>query len=100
MGNRFIPEEVEEAFVERYFNFEDDEETVKNNARKALSITKYAHKKAAEITAAAEDGELFDESEAILAFQTLALGKEYAEEFIQQIPEAEPFRKYLEEILA
>lgn len=83
-----ISEELQEAFFERYFEYGDDEDIVSANIDKAVHVLRVAYGKAETISEAAENGECFDESEAVLAFQTLALAKHFFEEFCEQLPEA------------
>lgn len=86
---RNISDEMEEAFFERYFEYGDDSETTHANLKKACYVMKKAHEEAERITALVENGECFDESQAILAFQTLALAKNSYEGFLADIPENE-----------
>lgn len=85
----YISEETEESFFERYFEYGDDSDTARKNAGKALKIVKAANEKAEAVTASAENGECFDEAEAVLVFQTLSLANHYAKEFIASLPEQE-----------
>ena len=82
MAGTKLPEVIEEAFFERYFECGDDEGTVRANVKKACSVLKAAYETADRIATAAEDGECFDDSQAILAFQTIALAKHFFDEFI------------------
>lgn len=101
MASQYIPDGVEEAFFERYFEYGDDEETVKANATKAIIVLKAAYDKAEGITTSAEDGECFDETEAVLVFQTLSLAYEYAKQFVSSLSEndAKPYREVLAKIV-
>lgn len=96
-----LSEEMQEAFFDRYFEYGDDEETVISNTGKAVKILRAAYKKAEEINDAAENGECFDESEAILAYQTLALSKYYYDQFISMLSEDKraPYEKVVADIL-
>lgn len=89
MAGTKLPEELEEAFFDRYFEGGDDVDTVRANARKAGYILKTAYETAERIVAEAEDGECFDESEAVLAFQTIALAKHFFGQFVEALPENE-----------
>lgn len=89
MSETKLSEELEEAFYERYFDYGDEIETVRVNARKAYAVLKTAYGTAERITSEAEDGERFDESETILAFQTLTLAKHFLDQFVSLLPSEE-----------
>ena len=63
--SKYIPEELYEAFFERYFEYGED--ATKENAIKAVKLLKHAYKAAEQVSESAENGELFDEAEAVLA---------------------------------
>lgn len=85
MSSTKLPEELEEAFFERYFEYGDDESTVRANVKKACCVLKAAYETADRITTEAEDGECFDDGQTILAFQTIALAKHFFDDFIVQL---------------
>lgn len=89
MANTKLPEELEEAFYERYFEYGDDEDTVRRNVKKACCVFKAAYETADRIAAEAEDGECFDESQVVLAFQTITLAKHFFDEFVSLLSNAE-----------
>ncbi len=82
-----LSEEMQEAFFERYFEYGDDDKTVISNVEKAARVLRVAYEKAEAISDAAENGECFDESEAVLVYQTLALAKHFFGQFCEQLPE-------------
>lgn len=85
--SKYIPEELYEAFFERYFEYGED--AAKENAIKAVKLLKHAYKAAEQVSESAENGELFDEAEAVLAFQTLSLSYYYLEKFMEDLIDAD-----------
>lgn len=78
-----ITESEEEAFFDRHFDCGDDEETSGHNARISLELLKEAYDAVKRISELAGDGEYFDEAEAKLSFQKLALAKGYFTRFLE-----------------
>lgn len=78
-----ITESEEEAFFDRHFDCGDDEETSGRNARTSLELLKEAYDAVKKISELAEDGEYFDEAEAKLSFQKVALAKGYFKRFLE-----------------
>lgn len=73
--------ELEEPFFDSHFEYGDDSDTVRANLKKAHDILQKSLDEVERITELMENGECFDESEAILAFQTLALANNFSKQF-------------------
>lgn len=101
MANKYLSEDLEEAFFDRYFVCSDDTDTNIANVKKAIRIMKTAYSNAEKLASAVEDGECFDESEAVLVYQTLALAKLFFEQFVSLFSEEEqePYRRAVTDIL-
>lgn len=81
--------ELEEPFFDCHFEYGDDLGTVRDNLKKAQDIMVKALAEVEKFTELMENGECFDESEAILAFQTLALANNFSKQFMSLLPSEE-----------
>lgn len=68
---------AEEAFVERYLDLGDDEETRTSNRIVLQGLVQEYRAKANELAEQIEDGLAFNESDAILTIQMLGFAKKY-----------------------
>lgn len=72
---------LEEVFFERYFEYGDDKETLENNLKIADSLYCENLTKVNNIAEMLDNGLIFDQTEAILAVQTLGLSYKYKTDF-------------------
>lgn len=68
---------AEEAFVERFLDLGDDEETKMANRIVLQDLVSEYRMKADELADQMEDGVVFSDTDAILTIQILALAKKY-----------------------
>lgn len=68
---------AEEAFVERFLDLGDDEETKMANRIVLQNLVDEYRMKADELADQMEDGVVFSDTDAILTIQILALAKKY-----------------------
>ncbi len=66
-------DEMAEIFLDRYFDLGDDEQTLKENIRVAGQLLLSSEKEVKEIAGFVENGEVFDESAAILSVKIFVL---------------------------
>lgn len=67
----------EEAFVERFLDLGDDDETKASNRQVLQSLVSEYQQKAAELADQIEQGLVFSDTDAILIVQMLAYAKKY-----------------------
>ena len=82
-----LDEAKEEAYFEKHFEYDTDQETTMANMAKALKEFEKAYKATNTFAENAEDGEVFDSEAAADAFANLALSYKYCLEFMKNLDE-------------
>lgn len=80
--------ELEEAFFEMNFEYEDDVPTLSENYRSATHIYSVEQKKAADLATKIEDGEVVDKTEVILCLQRMIFAHRFRESFKKSLEKA------------
>lgn len=76
---------LEQAFVENYFDFGDDNSTNKQNLDKANELYVSNYNKVEKFAIDLSDGLMIDQSDAILAIQILCLSHKYKDRFQEEL---------------
>lgn len=85
-------DEMAEIFLDRYFDLGDDEQTLKENIRVAGQLLLSSEKEVKEIAGFVENGEVFDESAAILSVQNFCFAQRFLKIFQDKLKNLEKLR--------